>query len=781
MSHSQGNDTEALSPRYLHNKFRFETLWQAYLPAMAYDLVYSSMSLGTSSTNNTRRCLLDVTNNLPRVTADRHPCANSSVVITGAWWNGQLFYDLAYSSIHFLADGLKICGLFNVTYIPGSKKVENLSSLSPPVDRPLSFSWNLRVRGSFAMNLSVSELEAPSSYGCEDARLEVVYFGFYSYICPNWAPVHLISTQFKVTFFFSYHGDTATINDTAASKNGNKYWTTISLQYQILDYRNVSLKRLLPASRLPVLYEDYNLRVQLNDLTLPHLMSIAPVAFVGEFPSGLTYVFALKAAMDYLTPVVARKNVACNDHQAEIIFYDGYSEILWQEFQPILNVWYCSENSDGNRGNLNTEEVRGSIGVLSTVLFLPKNVKYKSFYLLITWHVRRILPGVLRMRTIDLTSSENRTIHLHPRRRTALEVVDIVAPEGKFVRLRFSEIKYVRSRRRLVMYGAMCMDGIDIKDPLGVHMGPSSGLICSNSTDENIVKQSKSAGLTVGHIVTISLRQYWWRASISAIITVSADHCVGYINRLPEPGVPFLTEYLPRGVLYFGRTLALNDYRLNSMYSGGILIHFRRSPGVCARLQLVNFQLLGFYSTSISRNIYTTFLQFIITSDDLTSTSRYMIDLSTVSEDIQFQNISSQHTLRLFSWRRAFSQVISLHARPFDVEAYVAQIYIHFSLLTHAAGLVLQVSDGNMPPVCAIERREYRVHLHYEYLLGPCAYADVRSGGGFNIIVFKPYPNRHCCRLVGSITHTQENHGLLLFNFLELETLRPIRKDQWQL
>ncbi len=123
----------------------------------------------------------------------------------------------------------------------------------------------------------------------------------------------------------------------------------------------------------------------------------------------------------------------------------------------------------------------------------------------------------------------------------------------------------------------------------------------------------------------------------------------------------------------------------------------------------------------------------------------------------------------------------SLHARVFDVEAYVAQIYIHFPLLTHAAGLVLQVSDGNMPPACAIARSDFRFHLHYEYVLGPCAYADFRSGGGFNIIVFKPYPNRHCCRLVGSIAHTQEKHGLLLFNFLELETLRPIRKDQWQL
>ncbi len=511
---------------------------------MTYDLVHTSMHVGTSisSISNSQRSLLVVTNHLPHVIADRHPCQHGRFVISGAQWMGQLFFQLAYSSTHFAAYDLRICGLFHVTYIPGSNNVAT-GPLSHPAEKPLILSWKVRTNGSFAINLTISELEAPSSYGCEDARLEVQVVD-YRYIhraltCPNWPPAHFMGTDITLKMFLNYH------RRTTASKNGKeKYLTTILLQYQILDSTNFSLKWNHPASPLAILPKEYTLRVDSNNI-LPNMKN-SPVVFVGALPRALIYIFAF-ATKGYFTPVVVRKNVSCNDHEAEIIFYDGHSEIFLQQFQPILKLWNCA----GNAGNHDTEEVRGSIGVLSTAVFVPIVDRNKSFSIVITWQAQRILPSVFRQRRIELTLSQNRTIHLFPKQGTALEVVRIVAPEGKFVRLWFSHIKYVPTRH-LFMYGSMCMDGIDIKDPLRAHI--LGGLICSNSTAENIVRQSKTAGLTVGGNVTITLRQYWWMASISATITANADRCVGYINLLPVPRQFFSTIRLPEGIVNYDRT-----------------------------------------------------------------------------------------------------------------------------------------------------------------------------------------------------------------------------------
>ncbi len=158
------------------------------------------------------------------------------------------------------------------------------------------------------------------------------------------------------------------------------------------------------------------------------------------------------------------------------------------------------------------------------------------------------------------------------------------------------------------------------------------------------------------------------------------------------------------------------------MLSDGAIIRFKRFLKSCARLQLFSFHSFSLYAMAVLGQMRTTFLQFTITSDDLTSPSHYMIDLSTVGEDIQFRNISSQYTLRLFSLGSTFTQVESLRAGVWDAEAYTAQISVHCPLLTHAAGLVLQVEDGKMPPICTIEHHK-KVHIFFQdiYLAGPCA------------------------------------------------------------
>ncbi len=554
---NQGKKTAPLSLKYLYNRIQFGTLWKVYLRVMAYDLVYSSMYLGISPTINTRRNLLDVASNFPWFITDRHPCRKGMAVITGARWRRQLFFRVVYPTTHFLAHDLRICGLFRVTYIPGSNNIV-ADPLSHPADKPLVLSWKVGANGKFAINLTVLELEAPSSYGCDDARIEVYDFGRID-ICPNMPRLQFIGTNFTVKFFLNYHGHTG------AWENGNNnYVTKILFQYQILDDRNVSLNGFHPGRYPGILHQEYTLRMHSNNATFLH---DSPVAFVGEFPRALVYFFSLMTK-GYATPTVVRKNVACDDREAEIIFYDGYLEFFSRQFHPILKLWSCIGISDGNVGINETEEVRGSMGILSIVVFVPRIDKHKSFYLIITWQAEHLLPSIFRLRRIQLELSQNKTIHLLPRQSTALEVVHIAAPKGKFVRLWLSDIKYI-SYRRLFRYYSLCQDGIFIDDLLEVHI--SNGLICSNSTAENIVKQSKKAGLTVGRNVIIELRQYWWIASISATIIASIEHCVGYINLLPLYKEVYVMTKVPGGIVSFDDTYvsAEDSY---SMYNVNILI-----------------------------------------------------------------------------------------------------------------------------------------------------------------------------------------------------------------
>ncbi len=765
------NQSKAIPPAYLYNKYQFGTLWQVYLPVMTYDLVYSSMYLGGSFTgSSTNRTLLDVTSNLRWVIAERHPCLNSSVVITGAQWKGQTYFELAYDSSHISTDAVRICGLFHVTYIPGSDK-EATDPLSHSAEEPLILIWDFGSNGLFAINLTLSDLVAPSSYGCEDARVEITGHSTVTIMfCPNQGAKSVLGTDISLQLILRYNKHAPFTNH-----ESDNYFTKISFHYQILDRDTLSLKDRYPGIQRAVLGEVYTLQVDSN-IDIFRTLTDSSIGLM-TFPNALVYIFSLNIN-NYLTPVVLRKHVTCNYHNAELIFYDGPPTLYMQPFLPILKLWSCTEMSNDIKGRHDNEEVRGSIGVLNFAVVVPKNDKNESFSLVLTWEAQHMLSSVFRLRTINLGLSTNKTIHLIPRHSTAYEVVQIVAPKGKFVRLWFSDIKYVPFTH-YPSYSSMCYTGIGIDDPTKMHLGLE--LICSNSTAEHIVKHYKKNGLTAGQSAVISLIQYWWVARVSAIIIVSTDYCAGYINLLhpPEKNIikPF-THTLTGGIVSFEPTY--EEKKVKSMILNVVTkIWFQRLPGTCARLQLVHFRHLSSYTFRLNMRVAA--IQYVITSEDLTSPARFLIDASSVRDEIQLRHMSSLYTLHLFSLENTFTQQLeSLHPEKWDAEAYVAQVRVHTSLLTHAAGLTVQVEDGKLPPVCIIERGGNVVIFHNLYLSGPCAYAELQEG--FNVMIYKPYYNKHCCRLEGAIDHWQETEGVLMLRFFKkAQSTVPLIQEMWEI
>ncbi len=109
----------------------------------------------------------------------------------------------------------------------------------------------------------------------------------------------------------------------------------------------------------------------------------------------------------------------------------------------------------------------------------------------------------------------------------------------------------------------------------------------------------------------------------------------------------------------------------------------------------------------------------------------------------------------------------SLHADMWDGEAYTAQISVHRSLLAQAPGLVVQMEDGTMPPVCTVERHKKAVIFQDTHLSGPCAYAEFHLQGGFNIVIYKPYPKGLCCLLGITLLHSRVTQGVLLWDTLD--------------
>ncbi len=755
--------------RYLQDKLQFGKLWQVYLPVMTYGMLYSSMYLGRSSHKTTKRTLLDVTNDLPRVIVDRHPCRSVTLNVTGARWMGQLFYHLTYISARFLTESFRICGLFHVTYIPGSDK-EATEAPFNPAEKPLNLSWTFTSHRLFSINLTLSDIVAPNSYGCGDAAIWMNAHEFGHYIkCPNQGPTGVIGTNIKVVLILNYHIG----NDARNNKNG-QYLTQLSFHYQILNYINYSLQiRMFGA----ISQKKYGLYVYSNsdrflNLTKSHM------SFVGELPIALVYIYILQAR---LTPVVFRKNVDCNHHEAELIFYDGILsavKLVTKELQTILKVWRCTRLSDGVSRNHDNEEIRGSIGALSMLAFVPKADKYKSFYLEVTWQTKHMLPSVFHLRRIELNMTTNKTVHLTPHG-TALQVVEIVAPKGKFVHLWFSELKFISSARRLT-YNFPCQHGIFIQDPMQLHM--HTGHICFNSTAENIVNQYGKNGLLLGSLVIIVLRQYWWMANISTIITASTHHCAGYVNPFHSEEYNYRNRVPAGSVENHGSFVFTNS----TSHDFDILVHFQRSSGACAKLQLAHFHSdpwqLPYHAwfSFAQPELQLALLQFTIPGEDLTSPSHFKIDLNSVSNEMQFQNVTSSYTLQLLSLNSA-SQVKAVQHGVLDAEVYTAQIGVYFSLFTHAAGLTVQVEDGNGPPVCIVERHKGAILFKHVQMSGPCAHLKLYLSGSLTVILNKPYHNRQCCRLEITIAHTQVAHGLLVFAVLHTPTLKLPFIDMWEI
>ncbi len=763
--HNQLKKTDFLSQRYLYHRFHAGTTWQVYLPVMTYDLLYSSIYTDRSSNRNTQRTLLDVTSNLPRVTADRQPCGNSSYVISAVRWERQLYFQFSDFSNHFLLNDSRICGFHRITYIPGFDK----GMIKPPypaITGPLIIRLIIESFGLFYSNITL-ELTAPNSYGCADVRLELqppfqnqflLYssaLGYVEMLCPNSGSLSIINTEFTGDLVLNYRREKAVRHN-----RDEQYFTIISFHRQILYYSF----RIFPLEALPAsLQQVYNLTMHSNiDATLNSYYS--PVKFVGELPNTLVYIFVLHI-IDYLTPVVFRENVTCNNHATEVIFYDGRSSawLISGQFQPILVIWNCTGLSDGETRNHHNEEVRGSLGAVSILVLAPK--KQTNFHLEINWQAKPMLPSVFRQHTIELGLSTNNTtnIRLTPAHGNAYEVVQIVAPATKFVHLSFSDIKYIRSTG-LITESFGCDDGIEIQDPLQMSMDiyRKLGVICSNSTAENILKRYTKNGLTFGRRVNISLIQYWWMAHISAIITARSDHCAGYINLLPYDGSFRTKNLFPSGTVYFYlyvSTWAESDEFLD--------IYFRRATKSCARFQVVIFNS---YIPNLEFLRCLLQLQYTISSEDLTSPSHYRVDLTCIGDDVQFINTSTQYRLRLVS-ASAFTQVESFTPGVYDVEAYVAEIRMDFSFMTHAAGLVVQVEDGKSPPTCSTEHREAvnmvsMLSIGNVYLSGPCSHAELQARDRLIIIIYRPY-DRHCCRLEGTIVHTPSTKwGLLLLTHL---------------
>ncbi len=751
-SDSEVKTTDSIPPEYSYNKFQFGTLWQAYLPAMIYDLVSSSMYLGESATDTTQRNLLDVTSNLPQVVADTHPCHNSSAVITGTRWRGQAFFQLEYLTPQFLTNAVRICGLFYVTYIPGSEH-EATGSLTHSAKKSFFIKWKFGLNGPFGINLTLSDLVAPSSYGCEDARVEIKRrFSTRMVFCPNWGSQNVLGVGITVQLLLSYNKHTHFTNH-----KSNKYITKISFHYQILDRDIWSLKHRYPGFQPAAQGEVYTLQVDTNNNIFQKLTD-SSIGLM-RFPNALVYIFSLMIT-NYLTPVVLRKDVTCNDNSAELIFYDGPPTLYMQPFLPILKLWSCNEASDNTQGKHDNEEVRSSLWILNFAVFVPTNDKNESFHLILTWQAKRILPSIYRLRTYKLGLLTNNTIHLIPRHSTACEVVHIVAPKGKFVRLWFSDIKYALVTHYPI-YSLMCYTGIQIDDTTRMHLG--FGIICSNSTAEHVVKHYKENGLTFGQSVVITLIQYWWIARVSAIIIVSTDYCSGYINLLPGKDIRPPTDSLSGAIVTFEAT----SEEWNVSYDTNVVmtIWFKRLPGKCVRLQLVNFRDL---SASTARlNIHLPVIQYIITSEDLTSPARVLIDTSSIPNEVQLGNISSPYTLHLFSLEDTFTQPVELlHPGKWDTEAFVAHVRVHTILLTHVAGLTVLVEDGKSPPVCTVQHGESVAVFQALHLLGHCAYAELQLQEALTIRINKPYHNRHCCYLEGTIDHRQGNRRWVSLSFL---------------
>ena len=596
-------------------------------------------------------------------------------------------------------------------------------------------------------------------------------------ICPNWGKQNFVAVHITVTLFMKYYQKVSFLH------TGDQHFTKVSFHYQILDFRNMALKThmvpMFPSRQRVELGMQYMLAAHpfYDDRFPIQANSSESLVYVGKFPDTLIYSFTLYTA-NFLTPVISRANVTCNIPEAEAVFYDGPVQTFWQPVLPLLKQWSCSDILDRAKIHSDEDGVRGSVGELNVILFIPGVKTLESSYLTIAWHAERILPGILRFHEIvlDWTTVDTRTILFEPTRSTSVEVVHVIA--SQFVHLAIQEITYVaHSEMYSNRFFAHCLDGFEITDPM---MPDVSGHICSNSTAQNLLNHYQTGGLTLGRRVILTKKQYAWLATMSAVITASSQSCAGYINVLPDRGNIFLRTMFPNAMASFQ---ADREYFENGTFAGyqNVLINFKRRLEACCRLQLVPFDELVLYELQLKQ--WYSHLKYTITSEDLTSPARFITDLSSIGDALQFGNVSSSYGLRIYSLDNRFERHALAYTGVWDTEAYSAEIALYYSSLTHAAGLTVQVEDGRTLPVCTYEDGTNGTDLFFYdiNLLGPCTYAELNSQEVRTVIIHKTYETRRCCHFDGYIATDYSTDGTIVLYLSMAVRYKPWTASYWRL
>ncbi len=772
---SQDVDTSSM---YLWDKVQFGKRWQVYIQVMTFDILHTCFYQHESSKYMMPETLLDSIRNLPIISKDKHPCRMGFSVMRGRQFHGKFFVQHTRNFDHFMSVVFRICGLFRFTYhpshyidesevLPGD--VRDMQQIYPGIPKSKYTMLDMQAGEGFRINCTVSDFTAPRSHGCADVRITVERSypqGYYWYvICPNWGKHNFVAEHVVVHFFMAYY-QTPLITHT-----GDQHFTNLSIHYQILDVSNMLFKLymfpMFPTRQRAELGMEYLLGVYHFNSDTFLTLSNSSLIYVVKFPQTLVYAFTLYTD-DFLTPVMSRPNFTCNIPGAEAIFYDGPVQAFWQPVLPLLKHWSCSKMLDNTTGDSEEDTVRGSLGELNIIFLVPTEMQHDFSEVNIVWRAERMMSDVLRIHEIVLdNSTAERTIHFHPARSTSLDVVHLQAPAGKFLHLAFTELSYLlHSEMYSSRFFRHCLDGLEIQEPARIHV---SGQICSNSTAENLLNHYRMDGLTVGQEVTLKRKQYVWLATISAVITASAQNCAGYINLFHTKDLLFRHHTAPWAMVLFTADMR---YIENGNFVGfsnfGVI--FKRSHKACCKLQIVPFNELIFYELELSRLKHMhRFLRYTIISEDLTTPGRFIIDFSSIGETLQFENTSSLYGIRMASLNNRFVKHASTYTTVWDTAAYSAEIGLHSSSLTHAAGFIVQVDDGNAQPVCTYEQATNVTALaHHLNLIGPCAYAEWNYYAVTQVTIHKLYDTKGCCHYAGHITtHHSVNANIILHLIVE--------------
>ncbi len=737
--------------RYLRDKLQFGTVWKVYIPAMTYHILHSSIHQERLSSHRPHETLIDLIRKFPSILSERHPCQHGTFLVYGRQFGKQFFAQHADQSVYFLPTDYRICGVYNFTYDPGYYIGESSRALSDrnlpcADDKPLSISWNLHAGEDFGINFTLSEFTAPRAHGCADARVimkkeKMVLFE----ICPKLGKWNYVAKD--VTFIFVLHYYQ---NPLYIEKRDQKY-TKLSFYYQILDYRKVSLMYTAGAPRRKLVKLGMEHTLHFESFSGTFLNGSNPrLEHVLKLPHASVYAFAIHISdfHDFLTPVIYRNKFTCNIPEAEAIFYDGPVQTPWHPALPILTYWSCLQNtSNYTATNLDSEEVRGSVGELNIIFFVPKKEGNNFTHLEITWQAQRLLSSYLQIREVDLNFSESTRIDFHPVTTTLLDVVYIQAPDTKFIQLSFTDMNYVVSTEvHSNVYSDRCLDGFEIRGER------TKETICFNSTAENVLNHYKTDGLVVGRNITLIRKQYGWLLPLSAVIIARSHSCVGYVNEFPTWTNMFSWYRIPQAIVFFSVT---NDYFRNGSFAGNskLRIFFKCLSQACCKLQIFPSSDLEFYTLSLYSLQYK-YLIYTITSENLTSPLDFVIDFASIGKMVEFQNVSSVYGLRVYSLNNRCR--LARHASPYtgiwDTEAYSAQIGFHSSTLRHAVGFSIKVGQGRKLPVCTDESHTNVTDMLFDVnLAGPCANSDLNAEAIRFVSIYKTHRNRSCCRFDGYI------------------------------